>query len=91
MPSINILVVDEECDNGISDIPRVENLVEKLKMMVSQFLFSFSRRNNDFDIRSQSRYHNISDGIISDETYPFTGISPHGFSNKHYVCLTKAQ
>lgn len=48
MPSINILVVDKECDNGISDIPRVENLVEKLKMMVSQFLFSFSRRNNDF-------------------------------------------
>ena len=43
------------------------------------------------DILSQSRYHNISDGIISDETYPFTGMSPHGFSNKYYVCLTKAQ
>ena len=30
MPSINILVVGEKCDSGISDIPRVENLVENL-------------------------------------------------------------
>ena len=46
MPSINILEVEEECD--ISDVPRVENLVENLKMIVSQFLFSFPRRNDDF-------------------------------------------
>ena len=43
------------------------------------------------DILSQSRYNIISDGIISDKTYPLTGISPHGFSNKYYVCLTKAR